>query len=97
MNTRTWLEMKIKVAKVAFLICLLTSIGLMVGSFFCPPMGVIDGSVLKAVGELFGFATLPTIWTIAKGRTVTLNHGNTSISLGDDDNQEDKQKTETYE
>lgn len=80
------IEMKIKIAKITFWVCLLTSIGLMVGSFFIPPMGVIDSSVLKAVGELFGFATLPTLWTIAKGRAVTLNHGNTSIKLGDDDN-----------
>lgn len=42
----------------AFWVCLLTSVGLFIGGFFVPPMGVIDGSLLKAVGMLLGFATL---------------------------------------
>lgn len=42
----------------AFWVCLLTSVCLFIGGFFVPPMGVIDGSSLKAVGMLLGFATL---------------------------------------
>jgi hypothetical protein len=42
----------------AFWVCLLTSVCLFIGGFFVPPMGVIDGSLLKAVGMLLGFATL---------------------------------------
>lgn len=42
----------------AFWVCLLTSVGLLIGGFFVPPMGVIDGSLLKAVGLLLGFGTL---------------------------------------
>lgn len=33
-------------------------IALIIGGFFCPPIGVIDGSVLTAVGLLILFATL---------------------------------------
>ena len=58
---------------------------MLVAGFIVPPTGIIDGSVLTAVGEIFGFATLETIPYLAKGRSVELNHGNTSIKLGDDD------------
>lgn len=44
----------------AFRLTLLLSILLLVGGFVCPPMGVIDGSVLTAVGLLLAFATLAT-------------------------------------
>lgn len=46
---------------VAFWITLITSIGLVVSGFCVPPTGVIDGSVLKAVGLLLGFATIAQI------------------------------------
>jgi hypothetical protein len=42
----------------AFWVCLITSVGLFIGGFCVPPMGVIDGSLLKAVGLLLGFGTL---------------------------------------
>lgn len=41
----------------------LTSITLIIGAFFVPPMGMIDGSVLTAVGELAGFGAL---WQVSK-------------------------------
>lgn len=41
----------------------ISSILLIVGSFFVLPMAVIDGSVLTAVGELAGFAA---IWQFTK-------------------------------
>ena len=43
---------------IPFWICLIVSIGLIVAGFCVPPMGIIDGSVLTAVGILFGFASL---------------------------------------
>lgn len=43
-----------KVFSLSFVVSLLV----IVGGFLVPPMGVIDGSVLTAVGLLFGFATL---------------------------------------
>jgi hypothetical protein len=46
---------------IAFWLTLTTSIGLIVAGFVVPPTGIIDGSVLKAVGLLLGFATIAQI------------------------------------
>ena len=46
---------------IAFWLTLATSIGLIVAGFIVPPTGIIDGSVLKAVGLLLGFATIAQI------------------------------------
>ena len=45
-------------SRITFAICFFVSVGLIVGGFFVPPMGVIDGSCLTAVGELLLFPTL---------------------------------------
>ena len=41
----------------------ITALGLMVASFVLPPKGMIDPSVLQAVGEILVF---PVIWMIPK-------------------------------
>ena len=46
---------------IPFWICLIVSIGLIVAGSCVPPMGIIDGSVLTAVGILFGFASLAQV------------------------------------
>ena len=46
---------------IPFWICLIVSIGLIVAGFCVTPMGIIDGSVLTAVGILFGFASLAQV------------------------------------
>lgn len=74
-----------KAAKIIFWVCLLAAICLLVAGFLMPPVGVIDGSVLTGVGELFGFATLGSLPTIISGRSVELKHGQTQVKLGDDD------------
>lgn len=67
-----------------FWVCLIVSLALIVGSFFVPPMGVIDGSVLRAVGEIFAYATLWVVWSAIKsGIDARLTHGNTKIEFGD--------------
>lgn len=71
-----------------FIVCLLLAALMFVGGFFCPPMGVIDGSVLKAAGILLGFAALGVAGqNLANGKDVTFNHGETEIKIGDDDEQ----------
>lgn len=40
---------------IAACIAFLTGIGLCIGGFFVPPMGVISGSVLTALGEFLTF------------------------------------------
>lgn len=57
-----------------FWVCLISSVSLVIAGFFVPPMGVIDGSVLKAVGILMGFAVLaqlPVIIEVAGSVRVT--------------------------
>ena len=41
-----------------FYVSLILSILLLVGGFLSPPLGILDCSVLSAVGLLFAFATL---------------------------------------
>ena len=43
---------------VVFWIAFIVSIGLIVGGFFVPPVGVIDGTVLTATGILSAFVEL---------------------------------------
>ena len=71
-----------KFHNVVFSVCLSVSVALIVAGFIVPPTGVIDPSVLTAVGELFAFAALSQLpFVIASGKGLTLNHGNTSISV----------------
>ena len=70
---------------VPFWVCLSVSIALIVAGFCVPPTGEINGSVLTAVGELFCFAALYTLWlAILKGTNAKVKHGNTSLSVGND-------------
>ena len=48
----------------------ITSILLIVGSFIVPPLGIIDGSVLAAVGELTGIGAL---WEFTKAMKRNVN------------------------
>ena len=69
---------------IALWVCLGMSIGMFVTSLFIPPKGVVDPSVLKAVGWLFGFATLFEIReAIREGLGVKMTHGNTTIEVHD--------------
>ncbi len=68
-----------------FRVTLILSILLIVGGFLCPPMGVIDSSVLTAVGMLLAFAILaqvPTLIEAAKGgKTIRLQKGDFSAEV----------------
>ena len=75
-----------KTAKMIFYVTLTISIVLLVVGFICPPTGVIDGSVLTAVGELFAFAALGQIPVLIKsGTDIRVKHGNTSIEVDNPD------------
>lgn len=70
-----------------FIACLITSIGLVVGGFLVPPLGVIDGSVLKAVGELLIFPTIAYGFrAVEMGIDVKISKGDTTIEV--DSNEE---------
>lgn len=79
------------IGKVSFWVTLFTSIVLIVVSFFLPPTGAIDPSVMAGVGELFAYGTLGTVLTaITKGADVTLQHNNTSVTLNNPDGDGEK-------
>lgn len=64
----------------------LTSIGLILTSFFIPPTGIIDSSVFMAVGEIFAFAALWEIHiAIKKGMDAKISHNNTTIEINNDE------------
>ncbi len=72
--------------KYIFIACLILAAAMFVGGFFCPPMGVIDGSVLKAGGILLGFAALAVAGqNLANGKDVTFSHGDTKVEINDEE------------
>lgn len=71
--------------KQIFYVCLVISIVLFVGGFFCPPIGQIDGSVLTAGGILLGFATIAIAGqNLANGKEVTIKNGDIEISVDEE-------------
>lgn len=68
---------------IAFWVCAIVSIGLIIGGFCAPPLGEISNSVLIAVGELFGFATLGVLPSaIKEGRSFKATYGDASVEIG---------------
>ena len=75
--------------KYIFIACLVLASAMFVGGFFCPPMGVIDGSVLTAGGILLGFATLAVAGqNLANGKDVIFHHGETEVTIGDNEEED---------
>jgi sugar phosphate permease len=69
-------------------ICFFVSVGLIVGGFFVPPMGVIDGSILTAVGEMLLFPTLLYGFrAIELGLGVKFQKGETTIEIKKDEDE----------
>ena len=68
-----------------FYLTLAISLLLIVGGFLLPPMGIIDGSVLTAVGELLMFgvlAQLPALINAARnGKSIKLTKGDFSAEV----------------
>ena len=67
-------------------VCFIVSICLLVGGFLMPPQGVIDGSVLAAVGELLIFPVIVYGFrAIELGMEVKITKGSTSVEIHKDD------------
>lgn len=67
-------------------ICFFISITLIVGGFLTPPQGIIDGSVLAAVGELLIFPVIVYGFrAIELGMEVKISKGNTVVEIHKDD------------
>lgn len=69
---------------IAFWLTLATSIGLIVGGFFAPPMGEINGTILTGVGELFLWPALAFgAKALEENHKVTFQKGDTNITIDD--------------
>ena len=65
-----------------FYINLVVSILLIVGGFLVPPVGIIDGSVLTAVGLLLMFSVIERVpEAIKAGRNIKLQKGDSSVEI----------------
>ena len=73
------------IAMKIFYLTLAISLLLIIGGFLLPPMGIIDGSVLTAVGELLMFGVLaqvPSLIAAAKnGKSIKLTKGDFSAEV----------------
>lgn len=86
------LKDRIKNASVGNIInfsCFLISIILGVISFFCPPKGIIDSSVLMFIAEVGIFATISRIPEFIKAvhesnTNLEISHGETTIKIEGD-------------
>lgn len=80
---------------------MIVSVGLIIASFIVPPLGTVDGSVLRGVGELGSMAAVFTFLArlpeyIKAGATARIQRGSTSIEVGRKDaNSNDDKETET--
>ena len=71
-----------------FYLNLVVSIALIVGGFFVPPVGVIDGSVLTAVGLLLMFSVIDKIpEAIKAGKTVKISKGDFTAEVSAEPNE----------
>lgn len=74
-----------------FWVCLIASLVLIVGGFFVPPLGVIDGSVLTAVGELLGFCALNILLLgLNNGTDITVRKGDLEVEVDNHTHEEEK-------
>ena len=60
----------------------ISSILLIIASFFVPPLGVLDGSVLAAVGELEGLGVLWIVLrAVEKGTAASFKKGDVEVDI----------------
>lgn len=65
-----------------FIATFIISVVLIIGGFLSPPLGVIDGSVLSAVGLLLMFATIDKLPDAVKaGKTIKLQKGDSTVEI----------------
>ncbi len=69
------------------LILVITTIAMLLIGLFSPPLGIIDGSVLIAVGEL---TAILAILRIGDSGIVTIKHKDTSVQIQTDGDNEKK-------
>ena len=66
----------------------ISSILLIIASFFVPPLGVIDGSVLAAVGELEALGVLWILMrAVEKGTAASFKKGDVEVDIQEKENE----------
>lgn len=77
-----------KCTKSKIFAAILTAITVSLGiwSFFIPPEGQVDDSVLQLGALCFAFATLFMVWeAVDRGIDAKMTHGNTSVEFNNPD------------
>lgn len=75
---------------IAFWVCLSVSIGLMVTSFFLPPLGVVSSSSMASASILWAYGALASFNTaLSKGVDAKVKHGETELHIINDENKND--------
>ena len=65
----------------------ISSLLLIIASFFVPPLGVLDGSVLAAVGELEGLGVLWIVLrAVEKGTGASFKKGDVEVDILEKEN-----------
>lgn len=73
---------------VAFILAGL-AVALLITGFFMPPVGVIDKSVIQGTGEIVGIIAIFFAWhAVDKGFDAKITHGNTTVELTNDEDNE---------
>ena len=68
----------------------ISSILLIIASFFVPPLGIIDGSILAAVGELEGLGVLWIVLrAVEKGTGASFKKGDVEVDIKEKESKED--------
>ena len=69
-------------------VCFIISVALLIAGVLLPPMGVIDGSVLTAVGELLLFpVVIYGFRAIELGMEEKIQKGDTTVEINKDDDE----------
>ena len=69
----------------AFWVTLVVAIGLICGGALTPPYAEIPGSLLEGVGLLFLWPALMfAAKALEEGKTATIQHGQTTVTIGKD-------------
>ena len=68
----------------------ISSILLIIASFFVPPLGIIDGSILAAVGELEGLGVLWIVLrAVEKGTGASFKKGDVEVDIKENEDKAD--------
>ena len=83
--SRRKLKERCRFCSVVFCITFAVALALIIGGFFVPPMGIIDGSVLTAVGELIVFPALAFgMRAVELGYDLRVSKGDASMVISND-------------